>query len=127
MSDLRNCPFCGGKAEAKTWEVGNFGDREAGVTCTGCGATFGNAIDFGATPDEVEAELVGAVERWNRRADADQTLRGPAEIARLETALQIARRYVLSAKETFGADDDAGWIIQQDLKMVDEALAGGGG
>lgn len=62
MNDLKNCPFCGGKAEmVKTQRCGRY------VTCVDCGCRTG----------EMETDYAGsaydkAAEAWNRRADEDE-------------------------------------------------------
>ncbi len=68
MSDLKPCPFCRGEAEATRWEVGNFGDEEAGVLCLSCGATHAESVGYNPEPGEVNAATVRCVAAWNRRA-----------------------------------------------------------
>ena len=68
MSDLLPCPFCGATPEATTWEVGNFGDQEAGVLCRSCGATHAMAIDRHETAEEVASVIERQIAAWNRRS-----------------------------------------------------------
>ena len=63
MSDLKPCPFCGGKAKlAKTIDVDLLGDvvdcHYAICTSTGCG----NLTQYSMTPGK-------AIAAWNRRPE----------------------------------------------------------
>ena len=68
MSELKNCPFCGGEAEVRVHHMYEHGKlyspetakKEYYVQCLGC------ATQCGAIEHETEAEAVAA---WNRRAD----------------------------------------------------------
>lgn len=65
MSELKPCPFCGGKARmggdmATYW-----------ITCGDCGATIRDSLEFGtdgrfARRDDVRAAVFAA---WNTRAE----------------------------------------------------------
>lgn len=57
MSDLKNCPFCGG-ANVRV-DVGLMEFEDGEVTCLDCGGNCGNH----PTKDE-------AIAAWNRRAPA---------------------------------------------------------
>lgn len=85
MKELKNCPFCGGKAELHRFGSGrSLGSREQPtvirdkwmVSCNhGCCKTAGfeDSI-YHADSGEVVVEKNGAelaVEAWNRRASAD--------------------------------------------------------
>ena len=52
MTDLKPCPFCGGKAKSKGYQIGFR------VMCPECG---GRAKLFSTAEEAIEA--------WNRRAD----------------------------------------------------------
>lgn len=67
MSDLLPCPFCGG-TEIKLRDNG-IGDTFA--QCTGCHA---RTSDRNSEVDSV------AIERWNTRTPADNTVRVPADL-----------------------------------------------
>ena len=58
MTDLKKCPFCGGKAELEKMGWPHH------VYCTNCGAR----VTSTKYAEDGESE---AVKKWNRRADND--------------------------------------------------------
>jgi hypothetical protein len=114
MIALQECPFCHAAPEATTWNVGNFGDREAGVICRSCGVTHGEAVDFWATENEITVAIDRHVAAWNCRHDATRT--------QIVSALQLARNYVVNAHEAT-EDDSTAFLIQCDLEVIDKQLA----
>lgn len=71
MSELKPCPFCGGKAE---WDEG-----EQRVYCTSCGCMPGT-YDL---PLDHESDVMPGVQVWNTRTDA--------RADRLEKLLRLSR------------------------------------
>ena len=65
--ELKPCPFCGASVETDRWEVGNFGDEDAGVICRSCGATHSESVGYNPSDDEVEAAIARHVAKWNAR------------------------------------------------------------
>lgn len=62
MTELRECPFCGGKAEIKTYLDDNeFNIWGGSVMCTRCGISYDVGI---CSQDTIESELVHL---WNDR------------------------------------------------------------
>jgi len=56
MSELKPCPFCGGKAEINAWAAEDYDDGDAMISCEKCEAK---------TSIYVSTEY--AAEAWNRR------------------------------------------------------------
>ena len=71
LSQLRACPFCGGRAELSEWNEKNADDSYTyglGVFCTECGGAY---ISPGEHEDDYtrnEKDKESTVLRWNRRA-----------------------------------------------------------
>ena len=66
MSELKPCPFCGGKAEVKKSMFGN-NLGYALIACKSCGASskdFKLSLDFCAVEEATKA--------WNRRAERSE-------------------------------------------------------
>lgn len=64
IDEINPCPFCGGKAEIKTGNLGHITLQQfAVVECTKCGATgeeVAESLDICATDE--------AIKKWNNRA-----------------------------------------------------------
>ena len=60
MSELKPCPFCGGKAEIEDWKIG----YESGTTiiCCDCKACISESVVDG------DGWHYRAITKWNRRA-----------------------------------------------------------
>lgn len=78
---LRECPFCGGEAEARYLPVnGSPGNELYGLCgCNPCDVTFFSADKF-VKGQEMEA-IAQAVELWNTRRSPDKRLREVMEVA----------------------------------------------
>ena len=71
MIELRNCPFCGGKAYLENSHrafINAETTKVAFVRCTKCNARSGrvNLSDYGKTSLSAEAELK-VINSWNNR------------------------------------------------------------
>ena len=100
-TELKPCPFCGGKAE---FNGDVFGE---GVECSFCGARIGNDI-YGKHGIELAAK------DWNARPIEDEK---DAEIARLREALEEISR---------GFDSDSrDYNREQMMRIAKQALEGG--
>lgn len=77
---LRECPFCGGEAEARYLPVnGSPGNELYGLCgCNPCDVTFFSADKF-VKGQEMEA-IAQAVELWNTRRSPDKRLREVATL-----------------------------------------------
>ena len=64
MSELKPCPFCGGKAELSHTDITSEYGRTSFVFCTKCTAS-GRMISV--SPKYCSDEC--AIEAWNRRAE----------------------------------------------------------
>ena len=66
--ELKPCPFCGGKADAHTWEEPMADNDEvfAGAYCTGCGAQISSPVSPFESPATV---LENCILAWNRRTE----------------------------------------------------------
>lgn len=69
MTELKPCPFCGGKARIMLEEEDRPDDSFHNVYCTGCGVQFW-----------VKSKSQ-AIAAWNRRSDAVPVVRGEWEVA----------------------------------------------
>lgn len=70
MTDLKPCPFCGGKAEFARKQVktkGHWCDAVY-VRCTNCDARS-NRLLYSKKYHKNGSEYIEAQEAWNRRAD----------------------------------------------------------
>ena len=71
MTDLKPCPFCGGKAEFARKQVktkGHWCDAVY-VRCTNCDARSNRVLYSAKYHKKNESEYLEAQEAWNRRAD----------------------------------------------------------
>lgn len=85
MKELKNCPFCGGKAEIKVHnpEYYGYGFCGAVARCTVCGAKSRTAsityptlkedgrLSTHITPESIINGIDNATKLWNRRTDND--------------------------------------------------------
>lgn len=67
-AEIKPCPFCGGETTVGHWEVGDFGDKEAGVECKKCFAKISQEIGYDPEPDAIVKTIKKAIKKWNRRA-----------------------------------------------------------
>lgn len=77
MSDLKRCPFCGGKARLVISEHENSDTtRWHKIMCEdvfGCGAEIGTAIS--AWQSDYKEAVQRLMDRWNRRYDPSEQAR----------------------------------------------------
>ena len=75
MTDLKQCPFCGGEAEIRTRKVHHsdwFGKNYRTMyraRCKSCGATVGKLAACEYHRDERTGREWGAIVEWNARAE----------------------------------------------------------
>lgn len=67
MTELKNCPFCGGEAKIADTRSVN-GDTEATVMCWTCGAEVSRWVPY--FEDDTGPEMAKAIAAWNTRAEA---------------------------------------------------------
>ena len=103
MTDLRECPFCGGKAEIDEVYTGNaWPSYVQKVSCQECGAS----------PDSTD-NMDADIDAWNTRPEEDR-LRG--EVERLQTredkrrALDQAFKDLLEKQEPLGEEAERVWF-----------------
>lgn len=66
MTDLKDCPFCGGTPTYHEHMYWTTGLRDAWITCEGCGSTYKHGLSSGDA-------LVSA---WNRRTETSEEITG---------------------------------------------------
>ena len=73
MSELKPCPFCGGKAKSRITTHSEYIMFK--VCCVSCGAAQTKPLfdkpgitDFRLFQDEVSEKIMGVTNAWNRRA-----------------------------------------------------------
>ena len=64
MTDLRPCPFCGGKAEIDKWYSAKTGLYYASIKCQSC---FSKSKQVKMEEEPDEWNLRGVVRGWNTR------------------------------------------------------------
>ena len=66
--ELKPCPFCGGKADAHTWEdpIADNGEVFAGAYCLDCNAHMSSAVEGHESSATV---LENCILAWNRRTE----------------------------------------------------------
>lgn len=96
MTELKNCPFCGGEAEIKehwgTFEI--WGKHHQGCL-------------FRARPASGFPTQEGAITAWNTRSTPDELASAKATIDRLAGALDDAAATLLAVRATAGGED---WV-----------------
>lgn len=90
MTELKNCPFCGGE-KARTIHIRD--GRKVACICGACGKP-----EFHGPLDKLDAET-RAIAAWNTRSTPDELTSAKATIDRLVGALERSREGWLNAIE----------------------------
>ena len=68
MTELRKCPFCGGKATViNLYGTIYFGKRRWYVVCLDCGLSFTYGLTYGG----LHTTKQRCVDDWNKRVESD--------------------------------------------------------
>ena len=77
MSDLKSCPFCGGKAKKPWFNYDGSGGGSGEVTCSKCSSKVRGQYIPWTEADEKESSVDEAISAWNTRITRDEDGRNP--------------------------------------------------